>query len=152
MRNRNKTYVIVLCISQKILPLFTLKDKSVFRQPSSHKRFRIAWLLLLVYIPMLIAVTLHHHGEAENAVPTMHCQDCEHHVHHDGHLLAFQNTTHDCVLCQLQNTLYLLPTIVPLATFFVFCHIIRNAVCARCLLRANDVKSTRAPPYLIVYN
>lgn len=126
-------------------------DKYVFRQHFAHKRFRIAWLLLLVYVPMMIVVTFHHHGEAQRADAAIHCQDCEHHVHHDGHLLALQHTMHDCVLCQLQSTPYLSPTLLTLVAFIVLHCIIRQSVCAQCQLRANDVKSTRAPPYLTIF-
>ena len=117
---------------------------------SSHKRLRIAWLLLLVYMPMMIAVTFHHHGEAERAVAAIHCQDCEHHVHHDGHLLALQHTLHDCVLCQLQSTPYLSPTLLMLAAFIVLHNVIRKMLCVKYKTQANDVKSTRAPPYLAI--
>ena len=120
----------------------------VFRQQSTHKRLRIAWLLLLVYVPMMIAVTFHHHGEAQRSDAAIHCQDCEHHVHHNGHILPFQHSMHDCVLCLLQNTPYLLPTVLLLTVCIVLCRIIRKPVCARRLLRSNDAKKSRAPPYL----
>lgn len=101
---------------------------------------------------MMIAITFHHHGEAERADATIHCQDCEHHVHHDGHLLALQHTMHDCVLCQLQNIPYLSPTLMLLAAPIVFHHITRKDICAKCKLLANDVESTRAPPYSLAFS
>lgn len=117
-------------------------------QKAAQRRLRISWLLLLVYIPMLIAVTFHHHGEAQRVVPTSFCQDCANHVHHDGHLLVLQHHMHDCVLCQLQHADYLSPALTLLAAVIVFHHIIRKDACQRCKLMPNDVKSVRAPPYL----
>lgn len=99
---------------------------------------------------MMIAVTFHHHGEAQRADAAIHCQDCEHHVHHDGHLLALQHTMHDCVLCQLQGTPYLSPTLLTLVAFIVLHPVIRKPICAQCLMQTNDEKSTRAPPYITV--
>ena len=81
-------------------------------QRITHKRIRISWLLLLVYIPMLLVVTFHHHGEAQGSQAGFYCADCAHHIHHDGHLIVLQNTMHDCVLCQLQSTPYLAPSLV----------------------------------------
>ena len=42
-------------------------------QRITHKRIRISWLLLLVYLPMLIAVTFHHHGEAQGTHADFYC-------------------------------------------------------------------------------
>ena len=78
-----------------------------------NRRIRFAWLLMLVYLPMMIAITFHHHSEAEGAAVVSHCYECEHHIHHDGHLTAEHFFAHECVLCQwrrllLKNKEYLL--------------------------------------------
>lgn len=114
---------------------------------SAHRRLRFAWLLLLVYVPMMIAVTLHHHGEAERAYAIVQCQDCTHHVHHSGHLMAIQHAMHDCVLCQLQSTPYLPSATLVIAAAAVPMRITRTDACAKCKLVAVSARSTRAPPY-----
>ena len=116
-------------------------------QRITHKRIRISWLLLLVYIPMLLVVTFHHHGEAQGSQAGFYCVDCAHHIHHDGHLIVLQNTMHDCVLCQLQSTPYLAPSLVVWIAIAVLHLSPRRAFCSPCLCRAKGVKSTRAPPY-----
>ena len=118
-------------------------------QRITHKRIRISWLLLLVYIPMMIAVTFHHHGEAQGVNSVFYCEDCAHHIHHDGHLLAFQHGMHECVLCQMRHTPYLVPTLLLWTVAVVFYYIIRRTVCPKCKLMANDAINTRAPPYNI---
>ena len=45
-----------------------------------NRRMRFAWLLMLVYLPMMTAITFHHHSEAEEASAVSHCYDCEHPV------------------------------------------------------------------------
>ena len=116
-------------------------------QRITHKRIRISWLLLLVYLPMLLVVTFHHHSEAQGTHADFYCADCAHHVHHDGHLIALQNTMHDCVLCQLQSTPYLAPSLVVWVAIIVLHLSPRRAFCSPCLCREKGVKSTRAPPY-----
>jgi hypothetical protein len=54
---------------------------------------------------------------------------------------------HDCVLCQLQSTPYLAPSLVVWIAISVLHLSPRRAFCSPCLYRAKGVKSTRAPPY-----
>ena len=111
------------------------------------KRIRIAWLLLSVYLPMMIAVSLHRHGEAAVADTAFYCQDCVQHVHHAGHIMPLQNAFHDCVLCQLQTVPFLSAEAVVLFAVVGACCAIRVVVCSKCRQVANGVKSLRAPPY-----
>lgn len=68
---------------------------------------------------MMLAITFHHHSEAEGVAASPYCYDCAHHIHHDGHLTATGIFYHDCALCQLYNMPYVVPTIVRIATFVV---------------------------------
>ena len=113
-----------------------------------HKRIKIAWLLLWIYIPMLITVTLHHHDEVQTDYALTSCQDCAHHIRHDGHIYAFQNAIHDCALCLLQNEVYLSPAIIVLTAAVVTMFVIHTETCSKCKSAMIDMRSTRAPPFL----
>lgn len=107
----------------------------------------ISWLLLLVYVPMMIVVTFHQHSETLDTVATIECKDCQHHVRHDGHLLALQHSMHDCALCQWQSNPYLLPSLVCFIAFVGLIFIIHTLICPKCKQPKNDVRNTRSPPY-----
>lgn len=111
-----------------------------------NRRMRLAWLLMLVYLPMMIAITFHHHSEAEEATAVSHCYECEHHIHHAGHLTASQSFMHDCVLCQLHSLPYVVPTIVHIAVFIAMVHVALVLSCPFVKTRQGDIHSTRAPP------
>ena len=117
-------------------------------QKLEHKRFRYAWLLLLVYLPMLLAVSFHHHEEMEETTPTVYCYDCAHHIHHDGHFQVSQ-AIHACALCVMQSMTYTAPVIVCLATFVAVTRI--APIASRPFIKKlqGNVLSTRAPPVVL---
>ena len=41
-----------------------------------NRRTRFAWLLLMVYLPMLLAITFHYHTAAEGDSAAAYCSDC----------------------------------------------------------------------------
>ena len=116
-----------------------------------NRRMRFAWLLMLVYLPMMLAITFHHHSEAEGSVAMSYCYDCAHHIHHDGHLTAEQNFMHECVLCHLHSLPYVVPTIVHIAVFVAMVHVAFVVSCPFAKTRQGDIHSTRAPPVLLSF-
>ena len=79
-----------------------------------NRRKKFAWLLLLVYVPMLLAITFHHHSGAEETVAS-YCNDCAHHIHHDGHFVSQSAVVQECLLCQLCALSYVVPVLVKVA-------------------------------------
>ena len=71
------------------------------------RRTIIARLLLAVFLPMLIATTLHTHEAVQGDV----CVECVNHTPHAGHFSASHHLFDDCVLCQLSSLPYLAATI-----------------------------------------
>lgn len=73
---------------------------------NSKKRIFAARLLLSVFLPMLLCVSLHTHQQQDmSEIP---CYECAHHLHHSGHFTATHGILHACLLCQLSK-LPLLP-------------------------------------------
>lgn len=118
-----------------------------------NRRMKLAWLLMWGYLPMLLAITFHHHAEVEGSSATFYCYDCAHHIHHDGHLTAEHGFMHDCALCQLHDLPYVVPSIIHVAAFVVMCIVAFVLSCPFVKTRKCDVHSTRAPPaFLSLYS
>ena len=115
-----------------------------------NRRKKFAWLLLLVYVPMLLAITFHHHSGAEETAAS-YCYDCAHHIHHDGHFTTTNTFTSNCVLCQLQSLPYVTPNIIRIATFIAITHVAFAVFILFAESRKSDINSTRAPPAFVIY-
>lgn len=111
-----------------------------------NRRTRFAWLLMMVYLPMLLAITFHYHTAAEGDSAAAYCSDCNHHVHHDGHLASSQGFTQECPICHLQSLPYVVPTIVHIAAFVAMVYVAFSMSCLFVKMRQGDIQSTRAPP------
>ena len=95
---------------------------------------------------MLIGVSLHHHEHQVSVEET--CADCQHHVHHAGHLTAQAVDFHECMLCQLHSLPYLMPTVLHPAITVCIIHAIYMVSPKMCSNRVIGIHSPRAPPYL----
>lgn len=72
---------------------------------ANSRRRRAAKVLLAVYIPMLLLLSLHVHHQ--RMAETVYCYQCAHHQPHAGHITALQDALHDCLLCQLQSEAFM---------------------------------------------
>ncbi len=113
------------------------------------KRQRFAWLLLLVYLPMVLAISFHHHTEVEDTSAISYCYDCTHHIHHGGHLSTTHPHTQECVLCQLHNVVYLVPSIVKVAIPVAILIVALTALCLSLKAHECGTNTVRAPPSIL---
>lgn len=104
-----------------------------------------AWLLLLVYVPMMVAISLHVHVDYGNSEEA-ECVQCANHIHHDGHIDAYSDNVHDCILCQLASLSYVAPSVVAVAVAVCAIHVVYAENGTNLCLGVCDIKSTRAPP------
>lgn len=108
------------------------------------KRQFYSWLLLLVFVPTVVAAALHVHSDYSEAQPD--CTACVNHQAHAGHISNATGHLHDCVLCQLLQGSFLI------ASFVVFRHLLfphrlsfpRLVIDGSCY--DGGVLSSRAPP------
>ncbi len=103
-------------------------------------RMRAAWLLLAIYVPLLLAVSLHRHNGCGEAAAVEYCRECAHNIRHGGHIAAQQTTAHECVLCQLQS----MPCMVPLTLLSLSAPAIRATRVVRQSARVKPCACRRA--------
>lgn len=108
-----------------------------------HKRSCSAWILLLVFVPMLLMSSLHHH----NAVTEHVCYECLHHIHHAGHLSGASSSIDNCVLCQFQGLPFVAASAVVLSVFSIFIFYVSYFVDKMHVSTVKGRQSSRAPPY-----
>lgn len=113
------------------------------------KRRISAWLLLLVYVPMMVVLSFHVHASDGSSVVD-DCVQCAHHVHH-GHLNALSDNAHDCVLCQFASLPFVAATAIVLTVAACACRIVYAKESDNLLLGVCNIKSTRAPPAFFSY-
>ena len=110
-----------------------------------HRQRLWAWMLLAVFVPMLMMSTFHRHEEVRSAGIT--CYDCQHHIHHAGHIANGWTSVDGCVLCHFHSLPYILGTEVSIALFAVviYCALVFLEPMHAATFRG--VTTTRGPPY-----
>lgn len=111
------------------------------------KRQFVAQMLLIVFGTMLVMSSFHVHSEYTTL--TTDCTECEHNIHHSGHLTAAVLSLDDCVLCQFAVMTYL-PAVVSVAFFFItLFHVdaLRRNQTVVCV--CVETGNLRGPPYLV---
>ena len=110
------------------------------------KRKVSAWILLSVFIPMLIASSLHVHGVESSTYPI--CHECISHIPHSGHLLADHMGLHSCVLCQFLSIAFLAASAITFSIISSFLFERNSFIPPFSQSFLGDNTSRRAPPFL----
>lgn len=110
-----------------------------------NRNVHTAWLLLVIYAAMVLAVSVHRHADA--AVDSVACcQDCARHVRHAGHLSVDLPAHGACVICQLQAMPCLVPTVLAGVVFAFAGTALPRMACRADRLSVRGIVSLRAPP------
>ena len=107
-----------------------------------------AWIILLVYVPMVLLASLHVHtiNDFSRAVD---CDQCHTAVHHSGHITTSNHHIDECLSCRFLSTQidvprtvasFVLKPVAALLEFFLACEPVVRVVAE---------PSLRAPPSLL---
>ena len=111
---------------------------------TGQKRTIISWLLLSVFVPMMVLSALHVH-ESDSSILS-ECSACVHHQAHPGHLTADIGHLHDCVLCQLMASTFLVASTTLLFVLTFPCHVLLPSYEARLATSRRRHYAPRGPP------
>ncbi|MBP6527921.1 MAG: hypothetical protein ACMV1B_02550 [Prevotella sp.] len=109
-----------------------------------HRQRLWAWMLLAVFVPMLMMSTFHRHEEVRSAGIT--CYDCQHHIHHAGHIANGWTSIDKCVLCHFHSLPYILGTEICLALFTVLIYQLLAFLKPMHATTFRGITTTRGPP------
>lgn len=107
----------------------------------TYMRFA-AWVLLVAYLPVLLATALHTHERP--AAPL--CDLCVHHQAHPVHYAEAQVSLQDCLLCHLMTISYFGVAMLAACAVLLAVGRIAAPLCRRVALRPRRFAALRAPP------
>ena len=114
---------------------------------TQRKRHIIAWVLLAVFVPAVLASSLHTHPEVVDSAAE--CSQCAHHVPHDGHIGADNGGIRDCVLCHFLGLPFVAPLLLSLSVVPVVLLMQGAAADSLLLNRCGCLFRSRAPPVAV---
>lgn len=109
------------------------------------KRKLDAWLLLLVFVPILLMASLHRHESDGGARDTV-CYSCLHHTPHPSHMSGSAASWHQCVLCQFNTLPYVQSAIAAFSFLSLPQPCIADAVTIHPSWQNEGANYLRAPP------
>jgi len=108
------------------------------------KAYISAWILLMVFVPMVVLSSLHVHPQL--VIGSEPCHECIDHTVHNGHITV-QKATVDCPLCAFQNNVYQGQEAPMLHYSQHVCQLETERAVAQVVVTALPIKPSRAPPY-----
>lgn len=102
-------------------------------------------LLLLMYLTILVASTLHVHDNGHERIV---CQDCLSHVVHNGHISQGTIMELDCLLCKTLQTSYTTPLVLSLSAAVLLVFTFSKQPTPDVVLHKVTLPSLRAPPVM----
>ena len=105
-----------------------------------------ALLLLAVFLTRVAVLAVHTHEPVYHA--DYACEQCAHHSCHSGHLIEFQLTDSNCLICQLCQLPYAMALTISVAALLFLTRYIRAAECMLIPCNRYGCIRGRAPPMI----
>ena len=107
-----------------------------------------AWIILLVYVPMVLLASLHVHSISDFS-SFVDCDQCHTAVHHSGHITASSHHIDECLSCRFLCTQIDVPrTVAILVVKQVTAHL-EFFLAGDPVVRIVAHPSLRAPPFIL---
>ena len=84
-----------------------MRREQRYDEPSRHQRF-YAWVMLLVYLPIVLMSSVHVHPLQEHS-QSVDCYQCHTGDHHPGHITTGTGQHDSCLSCRFLGTQVLVP-------------------------------------------
>ena len=123
-----------------------------------RRRQAFGRILLALYATLLLAMSVHVHGD-RTVWSADSCYECANHLAHSGHLTSAAQLMHDdnycdqkdrirdCVLCQLQSAAYVVPLAITLLLPLRSCSRRLDEVEKQYVQQGLGIRLSRAPPF-----
>lgn len=106
-----------------------------------------AWVLLSVFLPTMLVLSLHYHTYSPQN--TEICSECVQHKAHAGHISIQHQGIGDCPICQLHGMSYVKPAINTVGALSTVVTCVALASIEKTAYAPAWVVNLRAPPYLV---
>ncbi len=114
----------------------------------TRKQQLFAWMILLVYVPMVLLASLHVHSPNDFS-RAIDCDQCHTAVHHSGHITAINHHIDDCLSCRFLSMQIDVPrTVISQAVKQATVHL-EFFLASVPVVRAVAQPSLRAPPFIL---
>ena len=114
----------------------------------TRKQRLFAWIILLVYVPMVLFASLHVHSFNDFS-RVIDCDQCHTAVHHSGHITTSSHHIDECLSCRFLGTQIDLPRTVAIVVVRPVAIHLEFFMAAEAVVRTVAHPSLRAPPSIL---
>lgn len=114
----------------------------------TRKQRLFAWIILLVYVPMVLLASLHVHS-LNDFSKAVDCDQCHTAVHHSGHITTSNHHIDECLSCRFLGTQIDVPHMVTALVVKPIAVHLEYFLASEPVTRVVAHPSLRAPPSIL---